>query len=106
MASTFVSENFAILTADSTATGLVTLQDNHGWIPGCVVWIAATGETSLECVIVEQVGSTQLRLRRKDSSAQYGRSDVSLFTVAKTSTLNMEGQVVAILNMFEPRAKA
>ncbi len=106
MSSVYVSEKYAALTANATAGGEATIASNVGWLPGCSVWLSATGETSLECTIIEQVGSTKVKLRRKDSKAKHGFSDLSAYTTAKGSALALEGQVVAVRGPFEPFERA
>lgn len=106
MPSTFASDKFAVLTANGTVDGLATIASNEGWLPGCVVWLAATGETSLEMTIVEQVGTTQIRLRAKDSKAKHGVTSISAYTTAKASSLSLEGQVVPVLAPYVPRERA
>lgn len=107
MPSTFVSQKHAALAANGTTDGLAQIADNSGWLPGCTVWLSATGVDSLECTIVEQVGSNKIRLRAKSSSAvKGGGSDLSSFTTAKSAALDMEGQVVPVLAPFTPRDRA
>lgn len=107
MPSTFVSQKHAALAANGTTDGLAQIADNSGWLPGCTVWVSATGETSMECTIVEQVGANKIRLRSKTSTAvRGGGTDLSAFTTAKGAAVDMEGQVVPVLAPFTPRERA
>jgi hypothetical protein len=107
MPSTFVPNKFALLTGNGTADGLATIASNVGWLPGATVWIRDNDTPSLECVIVEQVGSTQVRLREKASTAKHGGgADLTAYTTLQAASLNMEAQVVPVDAPFEPRPRA
>lgn len=106
MPSTYVSEKYAALTADGTADGLITLASNEDWLPGATLWLASATATSIEAIVVEQVGTTQLRLRNKTNKAQRGISDVSAFTVADSASVAMEGQIVPVMAPFVAAKKA
>lgn len=105
MPSTYVSEKFAQLAADGTSEGVADIGSNKGWLPGATVWLAATGQPSLECVIVEQIGADSVRLRRKDSQSKHGFSDISAYTTAGDASLSIEGQVVPVEQVFTPRER-
>lgn len=106
MPSTYLSQKRAVLTANGTADGLAQIADNTGWLPGSTVWLSATGEASLECTIVEQVGTDKVRLRAKTSKAQYGRTSITAYTTAKGAALDLDGQVVPVLAPYEPLERA
>lgn len=105
MASTYVSDKFAALTANGTTGGVAQIASNTGWIAGSIVWLNGTGEAALECVIVEQISTNQVRLRKTSSVAKRGYTDISAYTTAQNSTLSLEGQVVAVLTPFTPAEK-
>jgi len=106
MPSTYVTEKHAALTADGTAAGLVTIASNEDWLPGVTAWLSSTTETSIEVVVAEQVGTTQLKLRAKTNKAQHGVSDVSAFTLADDAALSHEGQIVPVMATFVAAKKA
>lgn len=106
MPSTQVSQKRAVLTASGTADGIAQIADNTGWLPGCTVWLSATGETSLECTVVEQISTNKVRLRAKDSVAKHGFSNIAAYTTAKSAALDMESQVVTVSAPFVPLERA
>lgn len=106
MPSTYVSQKRALLTASGTADGLAQIADTAGWLPGCTVWLSAAGVDSLECTVVEKVGTNKIRLRAKSSLARFGHSDISSYTTAKGAALDMESQVVAVNASYEPLERA
>lgn len=106
MPSTLTSQKRAVLTANGTADGIAQIADNTGWLPGATVWVSANGETSLECTIVETIGTTKVRLRAKTSLAKFGFSSISAYTTAKSAALDMDSQVVTVLAPFEPLERA
>lgn len=105
MSSIVVSKKFAVLQADGGANGLATLSSNEGWLPKAIVHLAASTQESLECEIMEQVGSTQVRLRLASSDFR-GPVNISAYTLARTASLAMETQAVAVRGVFEPFEKA
>ncbi len=105
MPSTYVSEKFETLDADGTTDGLADIGNNTGWIPGAKGWLAATGETSLNVMVIEQVAGDTVRLREIGATAQ-GPTDISAYTTAKSASLALEGQIVPVLAPYEPRSNA
>lgn len=101
MASTPVSEKFALLTANGTADGIVTIPSNKGWLPGCTVWLNANGKNPAQCVIATQIGTTQIQLRHLSG----GFLNLSTYTVAGGSNLSLEQQVVQV-KFFRNGAKS
>lgn len=107
MPSVAVTKKFSFLTADATAAGVVTISDNTGWHVGASVWIKDANSASVECTIVRRIGTTQLRLRRKDSTAKHGLgSDLSAYTLAQNASLAMEPQTVPVEFAYTPRDAA
>jgi hypothetical protein len=108
MPATQTSKKFAALTANGTTGGLITIGSNVGWLPGALAWLDSSGQDPVEVKIVEQVGTTQLRLRRTDAAGQArgAASDVSAFTTAQNATIAMAQQVVAVDAPYTPVEKA
>lgn len=100
MPSTFVKTKSAPVTADTTSAGVVSLASNDNWLPGCAVRLSTNDPVvtpSVECVIIEQISTDKVRVRRADNKAvKGGGQDMSAFTLAKLSRINMEGQVVPV----------
>ncbi len=108
MPATQISKKYAALTADATAAGLVTIASNDGWLPGAIVNISSATEASAECIIVQQVGSTQLVLRftNSDVTARGGFSDLAIYDLADTAAISMIAQVVPVQQVFTARTVA
>lgn len=106
MPSTYVSTKHAAATANGTNQGVVTIASTVGWLPGATVWLSSTAQAGIECIIVEQVSATQLRLRKKTPQPTYGNLDASAFLTADGAALDLEGQVVPVLQVFTPRDRA
>jgi hypothetical protein len=92
-----VSKKHAALTANGTTGGIATIASNTGWLAGAIANLTADDQDPLEVKIVEQIGSTQLRLRATDSDvkARGGFTDISAYTTAQNARLSMAQQVVA-----------
>lgn len=105
MPATQVPAKFALLTADATSAGLVTIADTTGWLPGSIVWLKDNNSTAVECKVVEIVSGTQLRLRLLSQNAKMpgAFTDLSAFTLAQTASIAMEPQVVTVLQNFTNR---
>lgn len=108
MPATQVSKKFAMLTANGTAAGLITIASNTGWLPGAIAWIVSGTAGPDEVRIVEQVGSTQLRLRKTDSKGQaHGAfNNMTAYLTADNAKISMDQQVVAVQQNFTPRENA
>ena len=106
MPSTLVAAKSVPLTADATTAGLVTIADNSTWITGTKVTISSTTEAPTECIVVEMIGSTQLRLRALGARSKYGFSDMWIYDTVDSARISREQQVVPVLAVFEERQKA
>ena len=106
MPSTQVSSKSVALTGNGTAAGLVTIASNTGWVTGTKVTLSSTAEDPLECIVVEMIGSTQLRLRALTNRARHGFSNVAAYLVADGARISRVTQVVPVLSVFEEKQKA
>ncbi|CAB4127321.1 hypothetical protein UFOVP75_138 [uncultured Caudovirales phage] len=106
MPSTFVSQRFAPLKGDGRADGLLSIDNNAPFLPGATIFLISDTQDSLECIVAEQVGAQQIRVRAKTSKAQRGSSDVSAYLAADHASVSMEGQVVPVEQVFFPRGTA
>jgi hypothetical protein len=85
----------AALTADGTSKGFVTVADNSQFLVGAQLWLNASGQPAVRCIITDQESDgVTIGLRFITSFINYGRSDLSAYTVAASATLDMDEQVV------------
>ena len=96
MSSVIVPRKSRKLIADGTSKGLANIGDNTDWLPGARVWLRSSAVASLECIVVEQVEGTTVRLRARAAAVMGGASDISTYLVADTAMLSMEKQDVAV----------
>lgn len=91
------------LTADGDTNGYVTVAANDNYYPGAKVWLADNGTAgNAEFVVTDLKGSTKIGLRKLPTfgvnaqGPQYGRSDVSAWTVANGTTISQRATVVRV----------
>lgn len=87
----------ALLTADGTASGYVTVLNSLPFRVGAHAWLSATGVTAREVIIASVSTNGQIGVRYVDSPGtgpNYGLSDVSAYTVALVARFDMPTQFV------------
>lgn len=89
------------LTVDGPTSGYATVTDNSGFFVGCIAFLCRT-DAQQRCVITELVGGDQVGLRfiaedNEQEKPRYGsRSNLTGWTVAKQTRLNMSSQLAKI----------
>lgn len=76
------------LTVNGTSAGYLTVADNTNLVLNAICFLGGTGLTTMTVKIVE-LGASGLVGVRQDSNTNYGRTDVSAYTVAAGSTITM-----------------
>lgn len=107
MPSIATTRKHAVLTANGTTGGLATIVSNTGFFPKATCWLRSSGSNAVLCVVVEQIGSTQVRLRFVSNPVQMpgAFSDISAYLTG--ATLDLEGgQVVPVDPAFSARPLA
>lgn len=86
----------ASLTADGTVAGYATIPDATRFPAGTICYLSATGQPTLECVVTDIRGATQVGLRQTNptGSPTYGKTNIGAYTVASAATLTCDNQVV------------
>jgi hypothetical protein len=89
----------ALMTVNATAAGIVTVADSAPFY--CGAKVSLSGDAPLESVsgtITDIPDTTHIGVRldhAKDGAVSYGRSDLSAYTVAKTSKITMPAQTLS-----------
>lgn len=99
-----VAATSAALTADGDATGYVTVASTTGFFAGCLGFIRNSDGTAARVIITEVKSATQMGLRivaddnEKQQAIQVygGRSNLSVYTIAKSSRIYQEQQLARI----------
>jgi len=76
----------ASLTANGTASGLITLASTNGFIVGAKCWVSSSTQTSVEVVIVTKT-RTQLGVRLSSSTSTSGFSSMAAFLTADSAKI-------------------
>jgi hypothetical protein len=92
------------LTANGDATGYAIVTDSSGFYVGCIAYLSRTTGVGKRCIITEIKDATHVGIRFiADDNEQQGpvqmyggRSNLTGFTTALTSTLWMESQLARI----------
>jgi hypothetical protein len=98
MASKLVAQNMALLTANGTTQGMLTVADTSLFPAGCFVFLIGNTVPSVKCKVIKVLSATTLTVRIVPSpeelnSPLYGwLSDVSTYTTADSAKLYIEHQ--------------
>lgn len=87
----------ALLTADGTSSGYITVLNSLPFRIGARAWLSATGVTKREIIIVAVSIGGQIGVRYVDApgtGVNYGLSDVSVYTIALAARIDMPAQLI------------
>ena len=105
MASKYVRETYAVLTADGDAAGTIEVNDNVGFYPGALAWIWGDTAAKRRVRVIRLVGASTIILAFHGTAAtgetsgvapSYTGSDMSAYTTTDNAKINMEGQTVRV----------
>lgn len=92
----------ALVTADSTAAGVITIVSTTAWYPGQIAWISNNAAAAKRIQIVEILSATTMTARILPDSGSnvitmsYGKSTLATFTLATVSRVDAERQTVPV----------
>lgn len=95
------------LTGDGDVHGYVTVASNVPYYPGALVWLHGTTTAPLQFIVVNLSSTTKVGLRAvldptsnsaRAAGPQYGRSDVSAFTMSDGARISQEPSTVRVEN--------
>lgn len=101
MAGTLVANNTAALTANGTTAGVVTVANSALFPAGSICWLNGDALDSVKVKVIKILSATTLSVRiipepsLNEQIPLYGQvSDISAYTTAKNSRINVEQQVI------------
>jgi hypothetical protein len=115
MAGKDISAAGAAITADSTNAGVITIGSTTPFRAKAICWLSGTALASQKCIITEVTDATHLKVRLLpdqvtigtgspltggtvrnlgDFAPKYTNSDVSLYTLAANSRIDMDRQLI------------
>lgn len=97
----------ADITVNTTAAGIVTVASTTAFYPGAEAWLSGAALTSVRVLILKILSATTMQCRalleagsNVNTLSYGGGSDLSAFTAAAPSRIDMPGQAVRIDRAF------
>ena len=103
MITTNVPTRTSLVNADCSSTGKVFLNSTWGYAIGSKVILSATGQSSIECEVVD-VQPTYIQLRKlpdeltRTAQTNYGLTDLSAYTLAAGTKVFQRAQLVLTID--------